>query len=231
MMKNAIKLILSMVLVFTTVSFLYTSVQADDDDEKEYDEHKYKEYDDDRYKEKEHDKHKYKEEHDDYDEREKYNDENQMENPIDQPINRTNVVKESWNKWSRLSTVGVAQEQLPLKQSMNVKIQNGDQTISILAYPYKSEILVPIKSTAELLGADVIIYEKISAIEIAYQQKQLIARLGSRAVYENGLKIPMIVPVLSYDNQLYAPISMLADGLGYTVTYEPQKGFIFTQNE
>ncbi|WP_042349873.1 copper amine oxidase N-terminal domain-containing protein [Bacillus massiliigorillae] len=233
-MKNIFKLLLLLILVFATTSFTYLSVRADGDDEKrEHNEYKYR---DDGYKHKEddekreHNEHKYGDDGDKHKEDDDVQYEERIQNQKNKQINQTNEVMESWSKWSRSAAIGVSQEQLPIKDSMKVKIQNGNESITVVAYPYRSEVMIPIKETSELLGADVAIYENIQAVEVVYQQKQLICRLGSRAVYENGLKTPMPVPTLAYNNELYAPISVLANGLGYTITYDSQKGFIFALN-
>lgn len=209
-MKKTLKFVIAMVLALTTASFMYSYAKADDDEKYEHHEGKHEDDNDE-----EEDGEDYEYNHDNIDSRVRIN--------SSEPI-------ESWSKWSRSAMIPFSYEQLPFSKQSNVKLRKDNQTINIDVYPYKGELYVPIKETAELLGADVATYDSIHAAELLYQQKQLIFRLGSRAVYENGLKTPMSNPTLAYNSHLYVPVSVIANGLGFIVKWNPQEGLVINSN-
>ena len=89
--------------------------------------------------------------------------------------------------------------------------------------PKQGQITIPAVEVAEALGANVTYYRTSKIAEIQLDANELIFKSGSNAVYENNEKTPMSVEAMLYQDELYIPISVLANGLGLTVTWDETK--------
>ncbi|WLR51132.1 copper amine oxidase N-terminal domain-containing protein [Bacillus tianshenii] len=185
------------------------SILADDDYD-EYEEHEgYDEHEED--------------DDDDYDDYkgEEYEKEPRFENTIE--------MKETWHTWSRSASNHLSYEQLPFMKENQAYITVDESRIQAKVIPYQGQIYVPLASISALLGAEYHYYEDIKACEVILNNHHLIMKEGSTVVYEDMKKTPLPQPVLTSNNELFAPFSVITNGLGYTVTWDEKDGFLIKE--
>ncbi|EID43924.1 copper amine oxidase N-terminal domain-containing protein [Parageobacillus thermoglucosidasius] len=137
---------------------------------------------------------------------------------------RTSVKREYWYKWSRSADLPDEYVATPISSRQTVPIYlESKAPLYTTAIPMQGQIFVPLEDTAEYLGASVIIYPNSQIGEIQLGDRHLIVKNGTRVVYENMRKTPMPLPVFSEKEKLYIPISVLANGLGFQVTWTEQQ--------
>ncbi|EFI70252.1 hypothetical protein BFZC1_02487 [Lysinibacillus fusiformis ZC1] len=197
-----IKILLIMILIWPFVDVKIAN--ADDEDEKyEGDVHKkhndYEDDDDD-------------EEDDDY-----YKEEDEYEY-YDQRYLETN--SNTWNIWTRSTYVNKGE--LPFKEAkeIQIKLENNNNTVSLYLIPLDGEIYVPGKIVAELLGAKVVNYDNSKILEINKAGTELIFRAGTNVVYYNEIKSPIPAVTFYLNDNIYVPISVISNGLGYVAEWQ-----------
>jgi Copper amine oxidase N-terminal domain len=195
-------------LIFTAYGSQISSVYADDDEKYE---HKLEYEDEDRH-EDDYD-HEDEEEHEDgYGSKEYYREE------------RTIVKREYWYKWSRSADLPDEYVVTPVSSKQTVPIcLESKPPLYTTVIPMQGQIFVPLEDTAKYLGASVIIYPNSQIGEIQLGDHHLIVKNGTRVVYENMRKTPMPLPIFAEKEKLYIPISVLANGLGFQVTWTKQQ--------
>ncbi|MCZ0757016.1 copper amine oxidase N-terminal domain-containing protein [Anoxybacillus sp. J5B_2022] len=234
-MKRVISNLVLCFLILTAYSSNISPVHADDDDkyEEKVKEYEYKNDDEAKYEDdydREYDE-KYKDE-DDYDHEydEKYKDEDQSEEYYQQNVKiqekRTivKVKREYWYKWSRSANIPNEYATTPIssKQTVPIYLESKDP-LYITAIPVQGQIFVPFEDTAKYLGASVTVYPNSQIGEIQLNHRHLIVKNGTRVAYENMKKTPMPLPIFSENGELYIPISVLANGLGFQVAWTKQQ--------
>ncbi|WP_203362734.1 copper amine oxidase N-terminal domain-containing protein [Bacillus sp. REN10] len=133
---------------------------------------------------------------------------------------RQTMIEETWYAWSRASSAILANETLPVTKQQEVKLQLPNKTaIWIDVLPYQGQLLVPLKSVAQYLGADVYVYKNSRAMEVVDEDVHLIFKEGSLAVYENMAKTPMPTATLNVNGKVYVPISVIGGALGWDVSW------------
>ena len=218
-MKKNYLITASVVIVSSVLSFSLIAKADDDHKEREY----YKSYEQSEYGDYEHEEHGHRSyedddegyEDDEYEEYEEYEGKYYYEKQ--QPP--VNIVKESWNKWSRSAAEPTETAALPISQASKISLLiNNEDPIQISAIPDISQLLVPVEEVAKYLGATTIVYPNSEIIEIKKDSMNLIVRNNTKVVYENLKKTPMQSAVTKKENTYYMPISVLANGLGYQIT-------------
>ena len=125
----------------------------------------------------------------------------------------------TWDVWSRSVATNIGE--LPFAISKPVTIENQDgQQLNSYVIPSQGEMMIATVTIAQLVGAEVTYYPTNNIAEMKLDGKELIVKSGSNAVYENGVKTPMPVEAMMYQDQLYIPISVLTNALGLTVTWD-----------
>lgn len=177
------------------------------------DEEDYKKYEGDVHK-KHNDDYDDDEEDDDYD---YYKEEDDYEY-YDQRYPETN--SNTWNIWTRSTYVN--KEELPLKEAKEIqlKLENNNNTRSLYLIPLDGEIYVPGKIVAELLGAKVVNYDNSKILEINKAGTELIFRAGTNVVYYNEIKTPIPAVTFYLNDNIYVPISVISNGLGYVAEWQ-----------
>ena len=128
----------------------------------------------------------------------------------------------TWDVWSRSVATNIGK--LPFAISKLVTIENqGGQQLNSYVIPSKGEMMIATVTIAQLIGADVTYYPTNNIAEMKLDGKELIVKSGSNAVYENGVKTPMPVEAMMYQDELYIPFSVLTNGLGLTVSWDKAK--------
>ncbi|WNN74412.1 copper amine oxidase N-terminal domain-containing protein [Lysinibacillus capsici] len=177
------------------------------------DEEDYKKYEGDVHK-KHNDDYDDDEEEDDYD---YYKEEDDYEY-YDQRYTETN--SNTWNIWTRSTYVNKGE--LPLKEAKEIqlKLENNNNTVSLYLIPLDGEIYVPGKIVAELLGAKVVNYDNSKILEINKAGTELIFRAGTNVVYYNEIKTPIPAVTFYLNDNIYVPISVISNGLGYVAEWQ-----------
>ena len=213
-MKNKrMKLILAIFLAgsFTNVAI----VQADDDDYKykKYEKHHEEDDDDDRYE------YDYEDDDDDYEE-EQYD---------SYDVNVVQNEKGTWNIWTR-ALVG-EKGTLPFTESkkVTIKIADTNETANVYVVPKDGEVFVPGKTLAKLLGEKATFYKISKILTIQSGENQLIFRSGTNVVYENNVKTPLPANAFYLNEDVYVPISVLTNGLGYAVKWQENEQTLLCQ--
>lgn len=175
------------------------------------DEEDYKKYEGDVHK-KHNDDYDDDEEDDDY-----YKEEDEYEY-YDQRYPETN--SNTWNIWTRSTYVNKGE--LPLKEAKEIqlKLENNNNTVSLYLIPLDGEIYVPGKIVAELLGAKVVNYDNSKILEINKAGTELIFRAGTNVVYYNEIKSPIPAVTFYLNDNIYVPISVISNGLGYVAEWQ-----------
>ncbi|WP_313149793.1 copper amine oxidase N-terminal domain-containing protein [Lysinibacillus capsici] len=201
-----IKILLIMILIWP---FVDTKIaKADDEnDYKKYEGDVHKKHDDDYEEEDE-------EEDDDYD-YDYYKEEDEYDY-YDQRYLETN--SNTWNIWTRSTYVNKGE--LPLKEAKEIQLKLENNTKSLYLIPLDGEIYVPGKIIAELLGAKVINYDNSKILEINKGDTELIFRAGTNVVYYNEIKSPIPAVTFYLNDNIYVPISVISNGLGYVAEWQ-----------
>ncbi|UKJ43554.1 copper amine oxidase N-terminal domain-containing protein [Lysinibacillus sp. ACHW1.5] len=183
------------------------------------DEEDYKKYEGDVHK-KHNDDYDYDddEEDDDY-----YKEEDEYEY-YDQRYPETN--SNTWNIWTRSTYVNKGE--LPLKEAKEIqlKLENNNNTVSLYLIPLDGEIYVPGKIVAELLGAKVVNYDNSKILEINKAGTELIFRAGTNVVYYNEIKTPIPAVTFYLNDNIYVPISVISNGLGYVAEWQEMNNVV-----
>lgn len=205
-MKKKIWMI-GMSLSLMSVLFAGTIVLADHDDD-----------DDDRY-EYEHD--------DDHDDRD-YDDDDDYEYDDDEEIyyvdESTTALGEvgTWNVWTR--TLIGAKGDIPFSEAQNVQMTRTDTntTMDVYVIPKSGELFVPGKKIAQFLGADAAFYPTSQILRMINANQELVFRANTNVAYENRVKTP--IPALAFylNEDVYLPISVVVNGLGYYVEWQDE---------
>ncbi|WP_193767002.1 copper amine oxidase N-terminal domain-containing protein [Lysinibacillus parviboronicapiens] len=198
MKKKRISLIVALLLTCTFIFGL--SVRADDDNEHEYKKHE-KYDDDDRY-----------EYDDDDDDRYEFDESYKMNGEV--------YEKGTWNIWSR--ELVMEKEVLPFSASklVNLKVADMNKELNFYVIPKDGEFFVPGKTVAQLLGAKATFYKTSKILVIQYQENELVFRSGTNVAYDNNVKTPLPASSFYLNEELYVPICVITNGLGYVVEWQ-----------
>ncbi|MBK3497404.1 copper amine oxidase N-terminal domain-containing protein [Viridibacillus sp. YIM B01967] len=204
--------VLAIMLLLTGTLLNGVMVKADDDEE-----HKYKyEYDgeDDE-----------KEENDD-DEYEEYDDDDEYDEYEYESGDRTDVKpfeKGTWNIWTRTLVGDKADVPFTNSKSVQLKIDSENTERDIYIIPKEGELFVPGKTVAQFLEAEATMYEASRILLVKYQDTKLIFRSSTNVVYDNNVKTPLPANAFYLNGEVYLPISVMANGLGYAVEWQEEK--------
>lgn len=208
---------LSVILLASTLTGGYT-VQADDhkyDNEQEYYGHDGKSSNDDynkKYEKDDHDKEKSYFD-DDYDKK------NEMNKSID-PLYSKASMQDTWNNWTR--TTSLEKGKLPFNDAKNVtlKIKNKKDSLSFTIIPRDGELFVPGKAVAKVLGGKATIYVISQILEVTNNNTELILKANTNVAYENNSHLPLPAVSFSMNGDVYVPISVITNALGYSVKWQ-----------
>lgn len=197
--------------ILLIISLIWPFVDAnianadDEEDYKKYEGDVHKKHNDDYDDDKEDDDYDYYKEEDDYE-------------YYDQRYPETN--SNTWNIWTRSTYVNKGE--LPLKEAKEIqlKLENNNNTRSLYLIPLDGEIYVPGKIVAELLGAKVVNYDNSKILKINKAGTELIFRAGTNVVYYNEIKSPIPAVTFYLNDNIYVPISVISNGLGYVAEWQ-----------
>lgn len=218
------KLILWVLSVFTVFSIFQSAniVNADDDHEEGYEMHDkdWKKYDheDEKYED-------YDNDDEDYEEYEEYDHEEDWESKYYTQPSYTNEGLALWNIWTRDTNTGL-NGTLPFQEVKEVSLELNNKSERFFIIPQQGQYLISGEKFAELIDAEFTFYEQSRIFEILKGNEELIVRSGSNAAYENMIKTPMPVKALYYEKSVFLPISVIANSMGYRVSWNVEKEMI-----
>jgi hypothetical protein len=220
-MKRVISRLGLCFLILTAYGSNISPVHADDDEKYEEETKEYEQENDDEDKYEDDYDHEYDGKYKDEYRSKEYHQQNVK---IQEERTIVKVKREYWYKWSRSADISDEYAVTPIssKQTVPICLESKDPLYTT-AIPMQGQIFVPLEDTAKYLGASVIIYPNSQIGEIQLDHHHLIVKNGTRVVYENMKKTPMQLPIFSENEKLYIPISVLANGLGFQVTWTKQQ--------
>ena len=81
-------------------------------------------------------------------------------------------------------------------------------------------MFIPGKTVASLFGEKATFYKISKILTIQYRENELIFRSGTNVVYENNIKTPLPANAFYLNDDVYVPISVITNGLGYVVEWQ-----------
>lgn len=163
------------------------------------------------------------EDHDDDDEYYEHEDEGEYYGEDNGNYGSTTVTpnnQTTWNVWTRTTTVNKGTLPFTDAQTVKFKTENGNNELSVYVIPRDGEFFVPGKSIAELLGAKAKFYDTSKILEVKTDNTELVFRADTNVAFDNNLKTPLPSTAFYMNNQLYLPVSVLTNGLGYSVEWQ-----------
>ena len=92
-----------------------------------------------------------------------------------------------------------------------------------------ASFLYLVKKLQNLSMQSLTFYEQSRILEVSKGNEELIVRAGSNATYENRVKTPMPSKALYYEKSIYLPLSVIANSMGYRVSWNQEKETIVLQ--
>ncbi|HHY21010.1 MAG TPA: copper amine oxidase N-terminal domain-containing protein [Bacilli bacterium] len=136
--------------------------------------------------------------------------------------NSTPVQDDSWLTWKRTNEKNPTAT-LPFSEPTTISVKvNNEQAKTLSVFPINGQAFVAASDMTPLLDANITFYGKIGIVEVSKLNKELLFRLQTNVVYENMSKTPIEVAPFIYENKLYLPINVLANGLGYHLAWDEQ---------
>lgn len=128
----------------------------------------------------------------------------------------------SWLTWKRTNEKNPSAT-LPFTGQTTIPVQvNNQLSKTLTVIPVNGQAFIQASDFSSLLDATVTYYDKIGVVEVVKQNKELLFKLQSNVAYENMTKTPIEEAPFVIDNELYLPINVLANGLGYSLTWNEQ---------
>lgn len=202
--------ILTPIMMFSLLGGQYIA-QADDDEgyehhekSKYFDGFEHDDHDHDKYDK--HDEYEHDDDHDEHDE-EKYYEENNT------------VTQGQWNIWTRTATVN-NDSTLPFKDAKTATFKIDNQTFQLYVVPKKGEVFVPAGKLTTKLGGNSKYYKDSKIMKTNINGNELIFRANTNVVYENLVKTPIPAKSFIYKDDIYVPISVILNSLGYSIDWQ-----------
>ncbi|MGE7925998.1 copper amine oxidase N-terminal domain-containing protein [Viridibacillus arvi] len=182
-------------------------------------------------------KNKYEDAYEDDEEAYEYDDEDYYsedlyEDEYDESSNNDKLMtseKGTWNIWTR--NLAKSKEGLPFTDSKTVQLKvSAENTVrDIYVIPKEGEFFVQGKLVSEFLGAKASFYKTSRILEVISKETKLIFRANTNVVYENNVKKPL--PAISFyiNEEIYLPLSTIANGLGYEVEWQENDNMFLCQ--
>lgn len=189
-------------------------VKADDDHKNKYE---------DKYED---DEDEYEDEYDDEDYYDEYEDEYDESGDDDE---QKTIEKSTWNIWAR--NLARNKEDLPFTNSKTVqlKISTHNAVRDIYVIPKEGEFFVQGKVVSEFLGAKASFYKTSKILEVISKETKLLFRANTNVVYENNVKTPLPAVSFYINEEIYLPLSAIANGLGYVVEWQEKDNMFLCQ--
>lgn len=201
--------ILTPIMIFSLLGGQYIA-QAHDDEgyehhekSKYFDEYEHDDHDDDEY---DHDDHHHHNEDKYYEENNQYTENN-------------TVTQGQWNIWTRTATVN-NDSTLPFKDAKTATFKIDNQTFQLYVVPKKGEVFVPAGKLTTKLGGNSKYYKDSKIMKTNINGNELIFRANTNVVYENLVKTPIPAKSFIYKDDIYVPISVILNSLGYSIDWQ-----------
>lgn len=198
-----------MISVFFLLNIVHFSVKADDD----HDHKKYKYYKGD-----------WGDDHDFDDD-----DEEDNEYYYNERTENSMSITSQWYLWTRLA--GTIKGELPFSEPQNITFQHkiSKEQLSLYCIPMNGELFIPGKRVGEFLGAKASFYPTSRILELNLNHTELIFRSDTNVSYENKMKTPIPAKAMFFNEDVYLPISVVANGLGFSIVWDAKQEVIYFQ--
>lgn len=206
-MKKWLAILVFFLFIGSFASFNIALADNDDD----YEHYESRNHDDDHYEEREYDEDYYNQGDDDF--------------IPNEPIENT-----EWYIWSR--EISSLKGELPFNKPKNLTLENrssNNEQLVAFVIPKQGEIFVPGKIVSKFLGAKPILYSKSRILEVRNGDTELIFRAKANIAYENMVKTPLPAKAFFQNQDVYLPISVVANGLGFSVEWDEGEQKILLQ--
>ena len=110
---------------------------------------------------------------------------------------------------------------------MHIELNGKSELFFIV--PQYGELLVSGEKITKFMDAKCTFYEQSRILEVSKGKEELIVRAGSNAAYENRVKTAMPSKALYYEKSIYLPVSVIANSMGYRVSWNAEKETIVLQ--
>lgn len=174
---------------------------------------------DDHHKHERYKEHKHYEDFDDYEDHEDYDDDHHdYEEYYD--YYEIPIQKSTWNIWLRETSI--TKGELPFTEARKVLLKCENSSDELLSYviPSENELFVAGQDIARLLGAESRFYPTSQILELTTIDTELIFRSGTNVAYENNIKTPIPAKAFYMNQDLYLPISVISNGLGFIAEWQ-----------
>lgn len=209
------------VFILMTIFQSVQIVKADDDEYESHDKYQYEHDDDDN---EEYDEYRgYDDDDEEYEEYEEYEQNDVRNQPLSQRI-----LPSRWNTWTRDAIEGL-NETLPFQDAKEVPIELNGKSELFFIVPQYGQLLVSGEKITNFIDAEFTFYEQSRILEVSKGNEELIVRVGTNAAFENKVKTPMPSKALYYEKSVYLPVSVIANSMGYRVSWNPEKETIVLQ--
>lgn len=200
------KWVFTIVFVMLMSSFFVPSILADDDESDLFQKINLMNIDDD------HDD-------DDDDDHDDHDDDDDDDYEGDEYQSSFTSYEHQWYFWER--EVPQLKGELPIEEPAFLPVHvNEGKSILMYALPNHDELFVSVEGIGNLLGAEVTSYPKSRIAYIKKDETELVVRAGSNAAYENGMKTPMPAKALYHQSEVFIPISVAANSMGYGIEWD-----------
>jgi hypothetical protein len=131
----------------------------------------------------------------------------------------SSVQEEFWYIWSR-KPVNNPNNTMPITVPSELSVNLNGNITKLYFIPQEGQLLVSGEKLANLLSAQVKYYPQSKIMILSKDNYELIVRADSNVAYVNKVKNPMPVLASSYENTIYLPVSVVANALGYRLTWD-----------
>lgn len=94
------------------------------------------------------------------------------------------------------------------------KVQIDKQHPEVVPMVYNDDILIPLRSTAEGLGAKVEWDGKTASITVVFDKKEIKLKQGSDIITTNGVQTKISTPIAEVKGRTFVPLGQFAEALG-----------------
>lgn len=153
---------------------------------------------------------------DEYDEDKYYEENNQY-----LEYNSNIVGQGQWNIWTR-SITDNTNSTLPFEDAKTATFKIDNHTFKLYVIPKKGEIFVPAGKLTKLVDGQSKYYKNSKIIDLEVNGNRLIFRAETNVVYENLIKTPMSAKAYEFNHDIYVPVSVVINSLGYSIEWKEE---------
>lgn len=136
----------------------------------------------------------------------------------------------SWQVWNPENSY-VENKYSAIQEAKQIFIESNLRQKEIHVIPFDGQILVPLEEITEFLDAQLTYYDTIGVAEVKKGDTEFLFKLNKVVAFENMKKVVIPSPLQIQENELYLPINVIANGLGYQLSWDEEKSTITIHTE